>query len=64
MANNAHGSFNTMIGDQVGPVLADGSDDIYIGASAGSGATSESGTIRIGDPTAVTSCFIAGISGV
>ena len=56
--------FNTVVGDLAGGDLVDGSDNIYIGATAGSGVDSESGTIRIGDPTFVGTCFIAGISGV
>jgi hypothetical protein len=71
------GSFNTVIGDAAGGDLADGSDNIYIGATAAatptprprptpaprlSGASSESGTIRIGAP--ISACFVAGISGV
>ena len=58
--------FNTVVGDQAGADLTDGSDNIYIGATAGpqSGPAAESGTIRIGDPDFVGACFIAGISGV
>jgi hypothetical protein len=60
---NAHGSFNTIIGDQAGATL-EGDDNIYIGATSGDGVTSESGTIRIGDPAFVVACFVAGITGV
>jgi len=56
--------FNTVIGDLAGYDLTDGIDDIYIGATAGAGVTSENGTIRIGDTAHVFTCFIAGISGV
>ena len=58
--------FNTVVGDQAGADLTDGSDNIYIGATAGtqSGPAAESGTIRIGDPDFVNACFVAGISGV
>ncbi len=67
-ADNAHGSFNTVIGDLAGAGV-DGSDNIYIGATAGPVAAGhpnggESGTIRIGDPNFVGSCYVAGISGV
>jgi hypothetical protein len=56
--------FNTVVGDQAGFDLTDGSDNIYIGATAGAGVTTESGTIRIGDPLFVGACFVAGITGV
>jgi len=56
--------FNTVIGDLAGSDLTDGSDNIYIGATAGAGVTTENGTIRIGDPQFVTACFVAGITGV
>jgi hypothetical protein len=62
LGGNAHGSFNTIVGDQAGATL-EGDDNIYIGATSGSGVTSESGTIRIGDPTFVSACFVAGIFG-
>jgi len=55
--------FNTVIGDLAGGDLTDGSDNIYIGATAGGSAT-ESGTIRIGDPDFIGACFVGGISGV
>jgi trimeric autotransporter adhesin len=54
--------FNTVVGDQAGGNLSDGSDNIYIGATAAAGVTNEDGHIRIGDPQFVTDCFIAGIS--
>jgi hypothetical protein len=56
--------FNTVVGDLAGGDLTDGSDNIYIGATAGAGVTTESGTIRIGDPQFVNACFVAGITGV
>src|SRR4029450_2265275 len=56
--------FNTVVGDLAGSDLTDGSDNIYIGATAGAGVTTESGTIRIGDPQFVNACFVAGITGV
>jgi uncharacterized coiled-coil protein SlyX len=63
-ADNVSGSFNTVIGDLAGGGV-EGDDNIYIGATSGlPGGGSESGTIRIGDPTFVTACFIAGINGV
>ena len=46
-----------------GADLTSGDDNIYIGATAGSGVASESGTIRIGDPEFVAACYIAGING-
>jgi hypothetical protein len=64
LLNNISGSFNTIIGDQAGPDITDGTDNIYIGATAGNGFGNESGHIRIGDPNFVSTCFIAGISGV
>jgi hypothetical protein len=63
MAHNMSGSYNTMVGDMVAPDLTLGSDDIYIGATSGNGVTSESGTIRIGDPDFVVACYVAGIDG-
>jgi hypothetical protein len=62
LTGNAHGSFNTAVGDLAGATV-EGDDDIYIGATAADGVTSESGTIRIGDPNFVSTCYIAGISG-
>jgi hypothetical protein len=62
LTDNAHGSFNTVVGDAAG-FTAEGDDNIYIGASAADGVTSESGTIRVGDPNFVSTCYIAGISG-
>jgi hypothetical protein len=56
-------SFNTVIGDQAGADLTSGADNIYIGATSAFGVTTESGTIRIGDPTFVGNCYIAGIFG-
>src|SRR5262249_11470998 len=62
---NVDGSFNTVVGDQAGGGLVSGSDNIYIGATAGFGARgAESGTIRMGDPDFVGTCFVAGITGV
>jgi hypothetical protein len=61
-AGNGGGSFNTVVGEQAGANV-EGSDNIYIGATAADGVTSESGTIRIGNPNFVTACFVAGISG-
>ena len=59
------GNFNTMIGWHVGSgVGADGSDNIYIGATAGRpGGGAENGSLRIGDPGFVTGAWIAGIFG-
>src|SRR4030095_2701008 len=66
-ADNVDGSFNTVIGDQAGAGV-NGNDNIYIGATAGFAAgskgTGESGTIRMGDPDFVGTCFVAGITGV
>jgi hypothetical protein len=62
LTDNAHGSFNTVVGYEAG-FTAEGDDNIYIGASAADGVTIESGTIRIGDPNSVSTCYIAGISG-
>src|SRR6476646_4596789 len=61
--NNVSGSFNTVIGSLAGQDLTDGGDNIYIGATAGNGAGNEDGTIRIGDPEFISTCYIAGISG-
>jgi hypothetical protein len=41
----------------------EGSENIYVGDSVGSGVMSESGTIRIGDSNLQTATYIAGISG-
>ncbi len=68
-ADNATGSFNTVIGDQAGAGV-NGDDNIYIGATAGPAAaggpagSSESGTIRVGDPGFINACFVGGITGV
>jgi hypothetical protein len=66
-ADNASGSFNTVIGDGAGAGV-EGSDNIYVGATAGPAAAGpsggESGTIRIGDTDFIGACYIGGISGV
>jgi Chaperone of endosialidase len=62
LSGNAHGSFNTVVGWEAGFTL-EGDDNIYIGATSGDGVTSESGTIRIGDPMFVASAYVAGIFG-
>ena len=62
LSQNVNGSFNTVIGYFAGASV-EGNDNIYIGATSADGVTTESSTIRIGDPTVVTSCYIAGISG-
>ena len=61
--NNVSGSFNTIIGFNAGGGV-EGDENIYLGATVSlpSGG-SESGTIRIGDPTFVSACYIAGIVG-
>jgi Chaperone of endosialidase len=61
--DNGSGSHNTVVGWQAGAGV-EGNDNIYIGATSGRpGGGSEDETIRIGDPTFVSACFIAGISG-
>ena len=62
LIGNAHGSFNTVVGWSAADSL-EGSDNIYIGATAGTAVTSENGTIRVGDTSVIGACFIAGISG-
>ena len=62
-SSNVSGFFNTVIGSLAGQDLTDGGDNIYIGATAGNGAGNEDGTIRIGDPKFISTCYIAGISG-
>src|SRR5262249_53792433 len=62
LTSNVHGSFNTVIGDSAG-AFVEGKDNIYIGVTAANGVTSESATIRIGNPQFVSNCFIAGIFG-
>ena len=62
LSQNANGSFNTVIGYFAGASV-EGNDNIYIGATSADGVTSESSTIRIGDPDFVTACYVAGISG-
>jgi len=60
--DNVHGSFNTVIGDEAGSGV-EGNDNIYIGATSGPNPpVNEDGTIRIGDPTFVGACYIAGIA--
>ena len=63
LAGNAHGSFNTVVGWSAGDTV-EGDDNIYIGATSADGVTSESGTIRIGDPNFVGAAYMAGIFGV
>jgi hypothetical protein len=62
MAANVSGAGNVAIGDSAGAGV-EGDFNIYVGAFAADGVTSESETIRIGD-TFNTACFIGGISGV
>jgi uncharacterized coiled-coil protein SlyX len=62
LSQNVNGSYNTVIGYFAGTSV-EGNDNIYIGATSADGVTSESSTIRIGDPTFVTACYVAGISG-
>ena len=59
---NVSGSFNTAIGFLAGGTV-EGSDKKYIGTTASDGVTTESNTIRIGDPNFVIACYVAGISG-
>ena len=49
LSQNVNGSFNTVIGYFAGASV-EGNDNIYIGATSADGVTSESATIRIGDP--------------
>ncbi len=61
--NSVTGNFNTIIGWHTGSATGvDGSDNIYIGATAGP-AGAENGAIRIGDPGFIAGCWIAGIFG-
>jgi hypothetical protein len=62
LSSNVHGSFNTIVGHAAGATV-EGHDNIYIGATAANTVTSESGTIRIGNPQFLSACFIAGIVG-
>ena len=62
LSQNVNGSFNTVIGYFAGASV-EGNDNIYIGATSADGVKSENSTIRIGDPTVVTGCYLAGISG-
>jgi hypothetical protein len=62
LSGNAHGSFNTVVGWEAG-FSVEGEDNIYIGATSADGVTSETGTIRIGDPAFVGAAFVAGIFG-
>src|SRR5439155_13547157 len=62
LSQNVQGSYNTVIGYLAGGSV-EGDDNIYIGGTAGSGITSESGTARIGDPQFVFNCYVAGITG-
>src|SRR2546430_16837378 len=52
-----------MVGTQAGQDLISGYDNIYVGATAENGVPSESGTVRMGDPQFVSTCYIAGITG-
>jgi hypothetical protein len=62
LGGNVHGWLNTAVGYFAGATV-EGDYNIYIGASSADGVTSESGTIRIGEPGFVSACFIAGING-
>jgi hypothetical protein len=59
---NVHGSYNTVLGWKAG-LNVEGTDDIYIGDSAGLGVSAEDLTIRIGNPSFASNCYIAGIFG-
>jgi hypothetical protein len=62
--NSSTGSFNTIIGWHAGSAAnVDGSDNIYIGATAGPASGAETGAIRIGDPGFIVGTWIAGIFG-
>ena len=61
--NSVTGNFNTIVGWHAGTNTGvDGSDNIYIGATAGP-TSAENGSIRIGDTAFISGCWIAGISG-
>ncbi len=59
------GSFNTAIGYGAGSGYLNGNEtnNICIGNNV-IGFSSESNVIRIGDTASITSCFIAGITGI
>src|SRR5438874_10690509 len=62
--NGSTGSFNTIIGCHAGTNSSvDGSDNIYIGATAGPASGAENGALRIGDPLFIAGTWIAGIFG-
>ena len=61
--NNTAGGFNTVVGFLAGPDITEGFDNIYIGATVGNGVGDESSTIRIGDTSVISACYIAGIIG-
>ena len=60
--DNVNGSYNTVVGWGAGGGV-EGSDNIYIGATAGPPTSTETGAIRIGDTDFISGCWIAGISG-
>src|SRR6184192_934041 len=61
--NSVTGNFNTIVGWHAGTNTGvDGSDNIYIGATAGP-TSAENGSIRIGDTAFISGCWIACISG-
>jgi trimeric autotransporter adhesin len=62
LTENIHGSYNTVVGDSAGNSV-EGNDNIYLGATSADGVPTESGTIRIGDPNFVFTCYVAGIAG-
>ena len=61
--DQSNGSYNTAIGIGAGESLESGDYNVYVASDLPSG-TSESDTIRIGDPSYQTRAFLAGVYGV
>ena len=58
---NSTGFFNTALGFSAGANLTSGDNNVYIGSA---GASSESNTLRIGEPATQTRFFLQGVWGV
>lgn len=62
--DQSNGSYNTAIGIGAGSGLESGDYNVYLASDLPLGSSSESSTIRIGDPDEQTRAFLAGVYGV